>query len=645
MTYPHLFSPIKIRGLELRNRVVFPAMATHFGTSDGKVTERLINYHVARAKGGNGLNILEATSVHTPSATRTFVRICEDEYIPGLKQLTDAIHAAGGKACVQLWQGGLVAVMMDPAMEGIVPSDYEFMGMSLKGVNQEKIHEVVEAFGQAARRAVEAGFDTVEFHLAHNYSPHMFLSAAFNKRTDEYGGSFENRARYPLECIRAIRANLPNDMPLMMRIDAQDDCLPEGLTIEDIIAFCKLTKEEGVDIVDVSRGNVVTAAGKYEVPPIDLPRGFNIENAARIRKESGLVTVGVGRINDPDQAEAIIAEGKADLVAMGRAQIADPEFCNKAKAGHPEDIIRCIGCNQGCYERYFLSTEYPYISCMRNPEVGREGEILMKPTDSPKKVAIIGGGVAGLEAAIRLQQRGHKPVLFEASDKLGGQFLLAGAAPRKKEMADAAASRAEQAIRAGVDIRLNTKADADILDELKPDVVIASCGASPIKLNVPGVELPHVFNTVDALSYIPMPEGKAVVIGGGLVGLEVAESLAARKYDVTVVEMLDEIGKDIGVGRKISILENVYGAGIKPIVNAKCVEITAEDVVVEIAGERQRIPADCVVVAVGSKPIPHQWVEEWAAANNVPAYTIGDAASARRAINAIHEAYDLAEQL
>ncbi|MFZ3071434.1 MAG: FAD-dependent oxidoreductase [Anaerolineaceae bacterium] len=644
MQYPHLFQPIKIRGLELKNRVVLPAMATHFATLDGKVTGRLINYHAARAKGGNGLNILEATSVHTPSATATFVRICEDEYIPGLKQLTEAIHEAGGKACVQLWQGGLAAAWMDPNAEGVVPSDIEFGGLSLKAASVEKIEECVVAFGEAARRAVEAGFDCVEFHGAHNYSPHMFLSAAFNKRTDEYGGSFEKRARYPLECIRAIRANLPADMPLFMRIDAQDDDLVDGLTIEDVIAFCKLAKEAGVDVVDVSRGNIVSAAAKYEVPPIDLPRGFNVDNAAQIRRETGLITIGVGRINDPDQAEAIIAEGKTDMVAMGRAQIADPEFCNKAQAGRVEDIIRCIGCNQGCYERY-MSTVYPFISCMRNPEVGHEGEGLLKETDTAKKVAVIGGGLAGLEAAICLQARGHKPVLFEASDKLGGQFLLAGAAPRKSEMAEAAVSRGQQAIKAGVDVRLKTKADAKLLDELKPDVVIAATGAVPITLNVPGVDLPHVYNTVDALTCVPLPEGKAVVIGGGLVGLEVAEALAARKYDVTVVEMLDEIGKDIGAGRKISILENVYGSGIKPLVNAKCVEITKNDVVVEIGGEKKRIPADVVVVAVGSKPVSHQWIDEWAALNGVPSYTVGDAVNARRAIDAIHEAYELAIKL
>ena len=301
--FEKLFTPIKIRGMELKHRIVMPAMGTKFSGQASYVTPTHINYHVERVKGGSALNIVEVCSVHTPSAPRGFLSISEDEYIPGLKELTDAIHAEGGKAGLQLWQGSL-AVGSDQTAQILMACDTPFSEeITLPGATIEEIKEVVTCFGKAAARAVEAGFDCVEFHCAHNYLPHSFLSGGINFRTDEYGGSFENRAKFPLECIRAIRENIPEDMPLFMRIDAHDDYLEGGLTIEEVIEFCKLAGEAGVDVLDVSRGNIISAATKYEVPPIDIPRGFNIDNAARIRKETGMLTIGVGRINTAELAE------------------------------------------------------------------------------------------------------------------------------------------------------------------------------------------------------------------------------------------------------------------------------------------------------------------------------------------------------
>ncbi len=649
--YKKLFSPIKIRGMELKNRVVFPAMATHLTTADGYVTDALIDYHVARVKGGNGLNILEASSVHAPSAALTFARICGDEYIPGLKKLTDGIRAAGGKSCVQMWQGGLVAAMMDPTAEAIVPSDFSMPGsdgnmLEMKGATLEQIQSAVKAFGEAAARAVKAGFDSVEFHAAHNYSPHMFLSLAFNKRTDEYGGSFENRARYPLECIRAIRANVPEDYPVLMRIDAMDDDLENGLTLDDIAAFCNLAKAEGVDALDISRGNVVSAAAKFEVPPIDLPKGFNVDNAAYIKEKTGMLTIAVGRINDPGQAEEILKSGKADMVVMGRAQICDPEFCNKARTGHAEDIVKCIACNQGCYDRYFDNRTYYHLSCLRNPSVGREKEYALKTTDTPQKVVVIGGGMGGWEAVITLKLRGHEPILIEESDHLGGQFILAGLAPRKEEMKDAAVSRGEQAIRAGAEVRLNTTATAALLDEIGPDAVINAAGSIPVTLDIPGSEGPNVCSSFDVLSGRKVLDGQRVaVVGGGLVGLEVAEFLADRGCGVTVVEMLDTVGKDIGNGRSISVMESIHMAGIKQRVGTRCTAITATGVQASCAEGDAEIAADSVVIAVGSKPRDTAWVDDYCKQKGIPCHAIGDAVKPRRAIDAIHEAVDVARSI
>ncbi|MEG1873435.1 MAG: NADH:flavin oxidoreductase, partial [Ruthenibacterium sp.] len=326
--FEKLFTPIQIRGMELKNRIIMPAMGTRMASETGEVTPRLITYHAARAKGGSGLNIVEVASVHTPSAPAHFVSISDDEKLDGHAKLTEAIHAAGGKAGIQLWQGS-IAVSMDPKAKMFVVSDMPFGKFTVPAITKAEIDEIVACYGAAARRSAQAGYDCVEFHCAHNYLPHSFLSGGLNHRTDEYGGSFENRARFPLACIRAIRENMPDSMPLFMRIDAHDDYLQGGLTIEEVIAFCKLAGKAGVDVLDISRGNIITAASLYEVPPLDVPRGFNVENASRIRKETGMLTIAVGRINAAEQAEEILEQDKADMVVMGRAQLADPEFANK----------------------------------------------------------------------------------------------------------------------------------------------------------------------------------------------------------------------------------------------------------------------------------------------------------------------------
>lgn len=318
MYYNNLFSPIKIRGMEIRNRVEFPAMGTKMLNGSKYVTDQLINYHVARARGGNGINFTEVCSVYEKASPKNFLAISDDKYIPGLKKLADAIHEAGAKAGVQLWLGGSAVMFSgDTDVSVVLPSEFKVGDdYVIPGASIEVIKECIAAFGKAAKRAVQAGYDAIEFHAGHNYTPHSFLSGAFNKRTDEYGGTLENRGRFLIECIESIRNNIPEDMPLFMRIDAHDDCLEDGLTIEEVIEFCKSAKKAGVDVLDVSRGNFSSAAIKYEVPPVDLPRGFNVENAARIKKETGMITVAVGRINAPEQADEIIRSGKADMVAI-----------------------------------------------------------------------------------------------------------------------------------------------------------------------------------------------------------------------------------------------------------------------------------------------------------------------------------------
>lgn len=645
MAFDKLFSPIKIRGLELKNRVVMSAMGTRMtGPDSSEVNQKLIDYHVARARGGVAMNTTEVCSVDLASSPKGFLAISDDKYIPGLKKLCDAVHEAGGRMCVQLWQGSL-AVGMDPTAEMLVVSDMPVSPeYTMPGISIERIKSVVEAYGKAAARAVEAGFDAVEFHCAHNYLPHSFLSGGINHRTDEYGGSFENRARFPLECIESIRRNIPEEMPLFMRVDCHDDFLENGLTTEDIIAFCRLAKEKGVDVLNISRGNILTAAVMYETPPVDLPNGFNVEKAARIRKETGMLTMPAGRINTPGYAEEILENDQADLVVMARAQLADPEFCNKAKAGKLSSIKYCIGCDQGCYD-YFVDMTKEHITCLRNPALGHEEEYKLVETESPKKVLIAGGGMAGLEAADVLAKRGHVPVIYEQDDHLGGQMLLAGVAPRKADTAMAAEMAARNAVDSGIEIHLNTKADAEAIKACRPDEVIIATGAEPLIPPIDGVGESYVTDAHTVLKNRTGLDGKIVVIGGGLVGLEAAEFLKTPDNQVTVVEMLEEVGKDLGEMRKIAVNMAVAEAKIQIMVKTKCLGIAGHKVKVEEDGVQKELEADAVVIAVGAKSRPTKELTEACEQMGIPYHIVGDAVKARRALNAIHEAFAVAREL
>lgn len=642
--YQKLFSPIKMKGMELKNRVIMPAMGTRMADENSFITDKLIAYHKARALGGSGLNIVEVSSVHTKSAPAHFVSISEDKYIEGHKRLCDAVHEAGGKAGIQLWQGS-IAVSMDKNAQVLVPSDMPFGAYTIPGITTEQIKEIVDAYGTAAKRSAQAGYDCVEFHAAHNYLPHSFLSAGLNHRRDEYGGSFENRVKFPLECIRAIRANLPEDMPILMRIDAHDDYLQNGLTIEDIIAFCKLAKEAGVDVLDISRGNIITAASLYEVPPIDVERGFNVENAARIRRETGMLTIAVGRINRPEQAEEILEQDKADMVVMGRAMLADPEFCIKAKAGREEDIVYCVGCNQGCYDGFCDVVNCPHITCMRNPMLGHEGEYSLEKARTPKKVFIAGGGLAGLEAARVLKERGHEPVIYEASDHLGGQFVTAGEAPGKGEMKEAAHSFGRQVEKMGVTIHRNTKVTPELIEKEAPEEVILALGAEPIQLSLEGMDKKPVYDSHQVLDKKAEPEGRVCVIGGGLVGLETADLLADRGHSVTVLEMKEKAGEDLGSLRKIAVLQRMAALKVQIVTEAECSGITEEGVAAKKAGELQIFPCDSVVMAVGARARSNEDLVKICERLNIPYHIIGDGKQARRALQAIHEGFDTGRQI
>ncbi len=641
--YQNLFTPIQLRGLELRNRVMLPSMGTKFCGRDGRdVTESLIAYHAARAAGGCGLNMLEVTSVHEKSAPFGFLSIANDACIPGFKKLTSAIHSAGGKAGVMLWQGSL-AISQYKGAKVYVPSDVALgPGMEYKAMSLEEIQEIVGSYGVAAARAVEAGFDCMEIHLGHNYLPHSFLSPGMNRRTDAYGGSLENRARLPLEIIREVRRNIPQDMPLMIRVVAMDDNFKDGLTIEDTIRYATWAKAAGVDAIDVSRGNFMTNALRFEVPSIDIPRGFNVENAARIRACTGLVTVGVGRINDPGLADRLIAEGKVDMVAAGRAQIADPEYCNKAMAGRTDSICRCIACNIGCNDNFSNPAE-AHISCTCNPMTGRESEQAPSRTDNARTVLVAGGGLAGLEAALTLHSRGHKPVLCEAGDALGGQFLLSCANPIKGEMLDKAHVLFKKVEDAGIEVRLNTPVTGELIEQLRPAAVINATGAEVCVPDVPGRALGRVHDYRDVLTGKTKLSGHIVVVGGDMVGLDVAEYLDYHGCQVTVLQASKRLARDLGEVRMFSTMDRIRHGNIKTITEFRLTELTRDAVKgCGKDGVESVIACDGVIFAAERRPACTEQLEEACKAQGIPCYTVGDAKSPRNVFCATREAYEAA---
>ena len=560
MSLNHLFSEAKIGSLTLRNRVILPAMGSLYPDKGGLVSDKLIAYHVARAKGGCGLNIVEIAAIHPTSKAPRNLSIYDDSFIPGLSRLAEAIKKAGGRAALQIWHAGRQTYSRWTDRPLIAPSPISCpmcKGLPVE-MTKDVIDEMTEAYGDGALRAKKAGFEAIEIHGAHGYLIAQFLSPHSNQRTDEYGGSLENRARFALAVIDNVRKKVGRDFPVLYRLSANEH-VPGGLTIGETKRIAGMLEKAGVDAVHVSAG--CYGALQMIIPPLDLPAGLNVENAAAVKSVVNIPVVAALRINDPEMADRLIGEGKADFVAVGRGQLADPEFCNKAKAGALDDIIKCIGCNQGCADRLF--NERKPISCLRNPLTGRELEYAITPAKQKKKVLVVGAGPAGLEAAMVLKKRGHDVTVIEKSDRVGGQFFLAGAVPWKKEMAAAALQMGGMAERQGVRIRLQTPLTDELLNQVKPDEIIVATGSAPFVPPIAGSNSEHIVSGHDVLAGTKSTGPSVAVIGGGLIGMEVAELLSSQGKQVTIIEMLDEVAGGLGRTRKIFALKFIEESGVK----------------------------------------------------------------------------------
>lgn len=644
--FKKLFRPGKIGALEIKNRIVMNAMGTLLENTDGSVSDRLIGYYEARAKGGAGLIVSCHTRVvpHPRREGWMGIAIWDDKFIPGWKELVKKVHRYGAKFFIQLGHDGRqgLSVGKNGQLERVAPSPIScpYVREIPRELSLEEIEEIREKFVEAAVRAKKASIDGVGLHAAHGYLLSQFISPSANKRTDKYGGSLENRLRFVIEIIKAIRSKVGKDYPLILRMNSFES-VPDGLTLEDARIIAPILVEVGLDAVDVSAGTY--AHLDLVIPPAEMHPGFNLIGAETIKRAVQVPVIANGRINDPIIAEQALAEGRADFIGMSRAFLSDPEWPLKAKEGHLEDIRRCIGCCQGCLHPDGIFGGNP-ISCVINPTVGKEKETQLTRASKAKKVVVVGGGSSGLEAARVAALRGHHVTLFEKTKRLGGQFAISAQAPFKQENATAISWLSQQVEKNGVKVELGKEVTPELVEELRPDVVIVASGAVPILPDVPGNNRSNVVTALDVLAGKVKVSGKVAIIGGGLVGCETADFLGERGVGVVLIEMLPEIAEDCPKTSKGLLLERLSDYRVTVITTASLKEILDNGVVIRKDGKEEVIQGvDYVVLAMGMRPVEN--LSNRIKDKVAEVYIIGDAKEPRKVLHAIWEGGEIGRKI
>jgi 2,4-dienoyl-CoA reductase-like NADH-dependent reductase (Old Yellow Enzyme family)/thioredoxin reductase len=639
----YLFSPIKIRTMELANRVVMAPMGTNLGNPDSTVSDSSVAYLKRRVSGGMGLVITEIVGVHPNGLViDNQLGVFDNRFIAGLKRLVDTAHKAGCKIAIQLHHAGRESSPMLLQGKAIGPSAIPSLiyRMKPKEMTREDIEEVIFAFGNAAIRAQEAGFDAVEIHGAHGYLLAQFLSGLSNQRSDQYGGSIYKRARFIVEVLEEVRDKVGDDFPISLRL-SMEEWIKGGYTTEEMQEVIPGFIIAGADIIHASVGTY-GSPGNIMVAPVEYAPGFNLWRAKKVKNVATIPVIAVGRFTDPVQADDAIRLGDADLVAFGRQFLADPDFLIKARNGRSDEIRKCIACNQGCIERLMFGEGN--IRCAINPETGQELVYPQIRANTGKTVWVIGAGPAGLTAAYEAAKLGHRVSLFEKEEKMGGQIRFACKTPHKEIYGDWIVWLVRQVEKAGVKIHTKTTVTDGMVKNNHPDAVILAIGGEKIIPSIQGIDQPFICDAWQLLGGEVLPKSRAVVIGGGLIGMETADFLLSKGVQVILIEKLGRSPLTT-LSSHGYMLYNRLREGHCELLFSTIIERIEENTVYVRRKEEKKLLTgiDQIVIAVGLKP--RDDLKKTLQERGIRHFIVGDAVQPRRIIEATQEGAKAAWQI
>ncbi len=656
--YPHIFEPLTIRRMTLKNRIMMTPMGTNYGDQNGEMTFVHIDYYEQRAKGGTGLLMVENASVFSPQGSNgtTQLRIDHDNFIPRLYYFTERMHKHGACVGIQINHAGASAVSARTGEQPVSASDIPSKagGEIPRPLEKEEIYNIVKKYGEAAKRAQTAGFDCVEIHAGHSYLLSQFLSPTTNKRTDEFGGSPENRARFTKLVVEEVRKQVGPFFPIFVRISA-DEFVEGGNTLEDTIEYLQYFQEE-VDVFDVSAG--LNSSIQFQIDANYLPDGWRSYMAKAVKEKYGKPCVTMGNIRDPKVAEEILERGDADIIGMGRGLIADPNWVNKVEFNREDELRKCISCNVGC-AGHRIGLNLP-IRCTVNPAVNANDEYYKRKVNKPCNVVVIGGGTAGLEAACTAAEVGCTTFLLEKKAELGGLSVQISKIPDKKRLADFPKYMINRASKLrNLFIFKNNNTTVDQIKSLNPDIIVNATGSNPTLPPIKGLldlvdkddsNVATVIKMIERLDTYPedMTGKKVAVVGGGAVGLDVMEYFTERGAEVTIIEMLPIIGNGLDPITKCDTAAKMAKYNVRQMTNTALQEVCNDKFIVKNPeGEIENIDFDLGFICLGMRsntPI----IDELNTAfedTNVEIYNIGDSKRARRIIEGTEEGRDIIKVL
>ena len=656
--YPHIFEPLTIRRMTLKNRIMMTPMGTNYGDQNGEMTFVHIDYYEQRAKGGTGLLMVENASVFSPQGSNgtTQLRIDHDNFIPRLYYFTERMHKHGACVGIQINHAGASAVSARTGEQPVSASDIPSKagGEIPRPLEKEEIYNIVKKYGEAAKRAQTAGFDCVEIHAGHSYLLSQFLSPTTNKRTDEFGGSPENRARFTKLVVEEVRKQVGPFFPIFVRISA-DEFVEGGNTLEDAIEYLQYFQEE-VDVFDVSAG--LNSSIQFQIDANYLPDGWRSYMAKAVKEKYGKPCVTMGNIRDPKVAEEILERGDADIIGMGRGLIADPNWVNKVEFNREDELRKCISCNVGC-AGHRIGLNLP-IRCTVNPAVNANDEYYKRKVNKPCNVVVIGGGTAGLEAACTAAEVGCTTFLLEKKAELGGLSVQISKIPDKKRLADFPKYMINRASKLrNLFIFKNNDTTVDQIKSLNPDIIVNATGSNPTLPPIKGLldlvdkddsNVATVIKMIERLDTYPedMKGKKVAVVGGGAVGLDVMEYFTERGAEVTIIEMLPIIGNGLDPITKCDTAAKMAKYNVRQMTNTALQEVCNDKFIVKNPeGEIENIDFDLGFICLGMRsntPI----IDELNTAfedTNVEIYNIGDSKRARRIIEGTEEGRDIIKVL